>query len=166
VASVTPTEHAMNRPKVRGSEKQSRLRRAVLGLTLLASVACSEGTGGACHIIYLDPLFTISSVRSAITNNPVPEVRISDVRIDNVPVPVTFLSEVTVAHDVVPEGDQLLCVIECGFAATPGTYQFTVSSAGYRDTTITMAADYTRTESSCPVRVSQGVQLTLNLNPL
>jgi hypothetical protein len=136
-----------------------------LGVVLVASLACSDGGGQICNIVYLDPLFTIASARNAITSAPIPIVRISAVHVDNVPVPVTYLSEVAVAHDVTVEGDQLFCAIDCGFAATPGTYRFSVSSAGYRDTVVTVAANYSRSDNSCPVRVSGGVHLNLTLSP-
>ena len=147
------------------SRIQRQTLHAALGLTLVAFLACSNGTG-ACSIVYLDPLLTISSATNAVTNGPIPQVRISALRVDNVPIPVTYLSEVSVAHDVTVEGDQLLCAIDCGFAATPGTYQFIVSSAGYRDTTVTVAANYSHAENSCPVRVSGGLDLDLILSPL
>jgi hypothetical protein len=145
---------------------RSKAPNAGLGLTLVASVACSDGVGGACNFVYIDPLFTIASATNAVTSGPIAEVRISAVRVGNTAVPVTYLSEVPVAHDVTVEGDQLVCAIDCGFAATPGTYTFTVSSAGYRDTVVTMAANYSRSEDSCPVRVSGGLQLNLTLSPL
>ena len=146
------------------SGKQPQSFHAALGLTLLASVACSNGTG-TCNFVFLEPLLTISSATNAVTSGPIPQVRISALQVDNVPVPVTYLSEVSVAHDVTVQGDQLVCAIDCGFAATPGTYRFTVSSAGYRDTTVTVAANYSRSDNSCPVRVSGGVRLDLTLVP-
>lgn len=145
---------------------QGRTLQPALGLALVASVACSDGSGGGCFVVSVDPLFTITSARNAVTSGPIPEVRISALRVGNVPISVTYLSEVTVAHDVTVEGDQLVCVIDCGFAATPGTYTFTVSSAGYRDTTVTIAADYSRVDYSCPVKLSGGLELDLILSPL
>ena len=146
------------------SNKRPQTVHAALGFTLVISVACSNGTG-TCNFVYVEPLFTISSATNSVTNGPIPQVRISALRVDNVSVPVTYLSEVSVAHDVTVEGDQLLCTVDCGFAATPGAYQFTVSGAGYRDTSVTVAATYLRTDNSCPVRVSGGVQLNLTLSP-
>jgi hypothetical protein len=145
---------------------KGRTLQPALGLALVASWACSGGVGGACNFVYIDPLFTIVSAKNAVTSEPISEVRISALRFGNVPLSVTYLAEVAVAHDVTVVGDQLVCVIDCGFAATPGTYQFIVSSAGYRDTTVTIAANYSRSEGSCPVRVSDGLELALTLSPL
>jgi hypothetical protein len=143
-----------------------RTLQPAVGLALVASVACSHGVDDACFVVSLDPLFTITSATNAVTNEPIPQVRISALRVGTVPISVAYLSEVSVAHDVTIEGDQLVCVIDCGFAATPGTYTFTVSSAGYRDTTMTIAADYSRADYSCPVKLSGGLELNLTLSPL
>jgi hypothetical protein len=151
---------------MRFSLRNGKVIHIILGLTLVVPLGCSDGVGGICNIVFLDPLFTIATARNAITGGPIPIVRISALRVDNVPISVTYLSEVTVAHDVTVEGDQLVCAIDCGFAATPGTYTFTVSSAGYRDTVVTLAANYSRSDDSCPVRISGGVQLNLTLSPL
>jgi hypothetical protein len=78
-----------------------------------------------------------------------------------------FFTEVGApVHGVTPIGGELLCEVACGFANMPGEYGMTVHRDGYRDTTLTIDADYGKVERTCPIRGSQGVILRLDLKPL
>lgn len=134
-------------------------------LTLAILTACKGSTGGACDIVYLDPLLSISEVRDAGTHAAIPSVRLTNLHwnghfIDD----ARFFTEVGApVHGVTPTGGELLCVVACGFANAPGVYGLTVHRDGYRDTTLNINANYSKVEQACPIRGSQGVILRLEL---
>jgi hypothetical protein len=135
-------------------------------LAILAG--CSGSTGGACDIVYLDPLLSITEVRDAMTKVALPSVRLRNLHwnghyVDD----ARFFTEVGApVQGVTPSGAELLCDVVCGFANQPGVFVLTVHRDGYRDTTLNIDANYNKSENTCPVRVSQGVILRLELHPL
>lgn len=139
--------------------------RTVLALATLTG--CRASTGGACDFVYLDPLLSITEVKDAVTKVALPSVRLRNLQwnghdIDD----ARFFTEVGApVHGVTPSGPELLCDVACGFANAPGVYGLTVHRDGYRDTTLNIDANYNKAESTCPIRVSQGVILRLEVNP-
>lgn len=154
--------------------RESRLSRRITVyvlrtvLTLATMTGCgANNIGGACDFIYLDPLLSIIEVRDAVTKVALPAVRLRNLHWNGVFInDARYFTEVGApVHGVTPSGAELLCDVACGFANQPGLFGLTVHRDGYRDTTLNIDANYSRSENTCPVRVSQGVILRLELNP-
>ena len=130
--------------------------------------ACSSTSGGACDIVYLDPILSISDARDAITSDPIPSLRLRNLhwnghQIDD----ARFFTEVGApVYGVTPLGAEIQCDVACGFGNMPGVYGLTVHRDGYRDTTLNITANYGKVENTCPIRGSQGIILQLRLSPL
>jgi hypothetical protein len=138
---------------------------AVLALAILCG--CHGSTGGACDFEYLDPLVSITEVKDAVSKAALPSVRLRNLHwnghyIDD----ARYFTEVGApVHGTTASGPELLCDVACGFSNQPGVFNLTVHRDGYRDTTLNIHANYSRSENTCPVRVSGGVILRLELQP-
>lgn len=142
-------------------------RRALLGCAALLA-GCRTATGGACDIVYLDPLVSVVEVKDAVTQSPLASVRLHSLYWNgNFIGDARFFTEVgPVAHGVTSLGGEILCQVACGFGVGDGLFTMTVHRDGYRDTTLSINASYSKTERTCPIRVSEGVTLRLVLAPL
>lgn len=161
--TMTP---ALARESLMSIRRISQCRGVVLALAILTG--CRASSGGACDFVYLDPLLSITEVKDAVTKAAIPSVRLRNLQwnghdIDD----ARFFTEVGApVQGVTPSGGELLCNVACGFANQPGVFGLTVHLDGYRDTTLNIDANYSKSENTCPIRVSQGVILRLELKPL
>lgn len=132
--------------------------------------SCGANQMGPCEVVYQDALLGIARVTDATIAATLPQVTIRDVQFRGTPVPDLRALTATgaPARGVTVTGGELRCDVACSFGSEEGVYTFTVSRAGYRDTTVTVDARYANREGAsggCPLILSGGERLTLQLTP-
>ena len=129
--------------------------------------ACATNQLGPCEVVFEEPLLTVSRVSAAGSGAMLSPVLIRSISFNGAP--IASLDAVLVggpSPNITPVGSDLRCTVSCGFATREGRYQFTVTYPGYRDTTLTVPARYSRKtggSNGCPTRIAGGVAITLIL---
>lgn len=114
----------------------------------------------------------MTRVTNAVTQAAIPQIMMRSFTIDGrvIANPRALIEGLGVpARNATVNGQDLVCDIVCAFAVEQGRYVMTVSAAGFRDTTVTLDAKYSRKESGsggCPLRLFDGTKVQLALTPL
>ncbi len=119
---------------------------------------------GPCVHKYLDPVLTIESVTDAQTGALVSPVYISDISIDDNKQSASHLAGMD-STNISVEDSVIVCTPACGFSHISGTYQFTVQSDQYRDTTIVKEVQYQESGGGCPSWSKGSTVISLTLKP-
>ncbi len=123
---------------------------------------------GPCIVIYRDAALHFESVTDAKTSAAIAKIRIRDIQINGVKQRDHYFTGFSTAYNLSAEDTVLYCIMPCGFGEEAGTYQFTASAPGYRDTTLTLHAQYARRESQpggCPTILAGGTRVRFQMEP-
>lgn len=139
---------------------------AAIAVLFLACRVSEESLIGPCVVMYRDPLITIERARDAVIGAAIPRLFVSDVSWgDRQPGVAFLLAGGAEARNAVMEEGRLRCDVSCGFGSSSGTYRLTFQAPGFRDTTLTLAAAYSGGGGNCPAILSNGVRVTLDMQP-
>jgi hypothetical protein len=98
---------------------------------------------------YLDPIIEIKNVSDEESGRSITSFKITKSKIDSFEIDLHYLIN-DVSFNSVLYDSALYCSTPCGFGSDDGEYSLTISSVGYRDTTITFIAQYQNFKGGCP----------------
>ena len=129
----------------------------------LVQLSCREDGGGIgpCVHIYKEPILHIEWARNSLSGEYLRSIVLSNIRIDSAKQDPFFL--IIESRNVAALDSSLVCNPPCAFGVMPGTYSFTVSAAGVRDSVFSFNAEYTTNTGGCPSSSDGGTRVTLNL---
>ena len=134
---------------------------------LLLFAGCSLNGMDLCYDTTEEPLFAIVAATDQLSGAQIAEVTIRDVQYMGAPfgdvADLLASNTPTPAHGVTVEGQVLRCRITCTFGRVPGDYTFTVGATDFRDSIVTVNADYRVEEDGCRRSLRTGTLLTLRL---
>jgi hypothetical protein len=156
------------------------LRRLALvsGLTLaLFVVACGgsdpgparfgggNGPVGVCVAYQTEPVFTLASVKNALTLAPISTLTLSNVAVYGQSLDLQTVPS-SLAFGIQMGTNSLQCSPPCGFATLEGPYTFAVAASGYQPSTVRFNASYQNNVGNCPLHQSGPTMINLVLQPV
>jgi hypothetical protein len=129
------------------------------GACITLSTGCSAGP---CAHIYEEDILILNEVRDALTNAPLQEVIVTEVRYEG-----TALA--TLVGDGLTSlgGDTYRCQLPCSFGTSfEGRYEVDLSVDGYEATTLVGDARYTEFQGGCPASSDGGTRLEGAITPI
>ena len=142
-----------------------RIIQTLFLVSLLGCIEAGDGTGiGPCVHIYQEPILHIQSVTNAESGAMIETIIITDVTIGSASVDLRLL--ISESRRIALLDSSLIGNPPCSFGTQDGTYSFSVSASGFRDTLIIADAAYSRFEGGCPSRSFGGRRITIQLQPI
>ena len=123
---------------------------------------------GPCEVRALDPLFTVISVTDSESGEAIDSIEITDIELDGVAVPATWLDAgADLNQNVTFDAELISCNVPCAFGSVQGNYSFTVDASGYAPTVVSsLEAQFNEaTETGCPTILRGGVDMSFELSP-
>lgn len=130
-------------------------RLLTVSILIFIFAGCEPGTMGPCVHIYEDPVLTISSVTAGKNGESISQITITDVQVDGAAQSPDQLTG-EVSENISVDDSAIVCTVPCGFGTLEGSYEFTVSADGYRDSEAMTQASYSTNEGGCPSRSADG----------
>jgi hypothetical protein len=136
-------------------------------LTILVFIICcarnTDPVVGPCVHQYLDPIIRIENVSDGKSGQEILSIKINHAQIDSMEINLQYLMN-NVCFNVVLYDSALYCSTPCGFGTEDGEYILSVSSVGYRDTTISVTAQYQTFKGGCPSSSSGSTVISFEMN--
>lgn len=137
-------------------------RLSLASLAAIGMLASSGCIGGPCIHTYEEDVLILDEVRDALTDAPLREVIITEVRQAG-----TALSSVGGDGITALGAGTYRCQLPCSFGTTSeGRYEIDLSADGYEATTLVADARYAAFQGGCPSSNDGGTRLTGALTPL
>ena len=120
---------------------------------------------GPCVQIEREAIIHLQSATGEISNENIPQIEISEIfyrgtRESFQENYVVMTSNIEIDY----ENDTLLCTLPCSFLRGEGSYEFTISAAGYDDKVVELDASYSIFDGGCPSYVDGGTKINIRLN--
>lgn len=145
-----------------------RLARRLCATAIAAVCAsCGPEEFGPCPVVKHEPLFRVVVVRDSASGAPLADVRIDNIAANGRPFATEMNRLVGGPQSAVVVGAALLCTPECTFGFETGPWQMTFGRTGYRNLTLYVNANYSKTEvrRDCSTHYSGPVRLDITLRP-
>ena len=121
-------------------------------IAIIAFISCEDlgdPTIGPCVHIYRDPIVEVENVKDEQSGHIIYEFKIIEAVINDRTIEMHHLLN-NVSFNSVIYDSILFCNTPCGFGYEEGVYKLSVSSIGYRDTTIIFNAQFKSGGGNCP----------------
>ncbi len=127
------------------------------------------GLDGPCVHIFEEPVLHIEDARGGASDEPIAEIEIWDIEIDDTPVdPEAILAQWHEDDDGLEYDDatgRLICTIPCAMGTQAGEWSFSAYATGYADEVVTASARYDEHEGGCPSHSDGGTRIDVVLDP-
>jgi len=119
---------------------------------------------GPCVVLYEEPILLITSARDSASSASIPEITLTEIKVNGALLDLRVLGAVTPSARVV--GSSIQCTVPCGFATTEGAYSAILTASGYQSSVLSVAAQYQSSIGGCPSTFGGGKRVGVSLQPL